>query len=127
MPPTAGDEHYRASTLGLALGDTLDELINEDKIPMALAMKILRKFDAAFAKQLPEAEGKVGLKGHIDYYQNSSEVWTFVLDDAQVWLCDRSQAGRPDMKRKEDLRLARLKIIATKANTADDGTGKKRR
>ncbi|KAJ5159760.1 uncharacterized protein N7482_006764 [Penicillium canariense] len=47
-------ELYRGSSLGLALTDTLDDLINEGRIEPQLAMKILTTFDKVVTEVLAE-------------------------------------------------------------------------
>lgn len=45
-------ELYRRSSIGLALTDTLDDLISDSRIDPQLAMKILGNFDQAITEAL---------------------------------------------------------------------------
>lgn len=45
---------YRYSSLGLALTDTLDDLINDQRIEPQLAMKVLANFDRVVTEVLAE-------------------------------------------------------------------------
>ncbi|KAH0834473.1 hypothetical protein FOPE_03810 [Fonsecaea pedrosoi] len=47
-------ELYRGSSIGEALIDTIDDLINDGRIEPQLAMKILSNFDRAIAETLAE-------------------------------------------------------------------------
>jgi Transcription initiation factor IIA, gamma subunit, helical domain len=45
---------YRASSIGLTLVDTLDDMVNEGRIEPQLAMKVVARFDRAIAEVLGE-------------------------------------------------------------------------
>lgn len=45
---------YRASSIGLTLVDTLDDMVNEGRIEPQLAMKVVARFDRAVAEVLAE-------------------------------------------------------------------------
>ena len=45
---------YRFSSLGLSLTDTLDDLINEQRIEPQLAMKVLANFDRVVTEVLAD-------------------------------------------------------------------------
>ncbi|KAG0225000.1 Transcription initiation factor IIA small chain (TFIIA 13.5 kDa subunit) [Actinomortierella wolfii] len=53
-------EHYRKTSIGLALIDSLDELIQSGHINPQLAMRVLSQ-------------------AHLDTYGSLEDVWTFVL------------------------------------------------
>lgn len=50
--PVMNYELYRRSTLGLALTDSLDELIQNQQLTPQLAMKVLYQFDRTMADTL---------------------------------------------------------------------------
>ncbi|KAG9256446.1 Transcription initiation factor IIA subunit-like protein [Emericellopsis cladophorae] len=82
-------ELYRGSSIGLALTDTLDDLIAhvnpetnqpEPLIPPQLAMKILASFDQAIAEVLQKnVKNRLSFKGSLDTYRFCDEVWTFLI------------------------------------------------
>ncbi|CAH0021916.1 unnamed protein product [Clonostachys rhizophaga] len=101
-------ELYRRSSIGLALTDTLDDLISDERINPQLAMKILSNFDQAITEALQKnvkcrlsfkvgryPPGVVGstwslrgqgltmffsqLQGSLDTYRFCDEVWTFLI------------------------------------------------
>ncbi|ORX41892.1 hypothetical protein BCR36DRAFT_587692 [Piromyces finnis] len=73
-------ELYRRSSVGMALTDTLDEMIQGSLIDPQLAMKILHQFDLSMAEALQKnVRCKAGFKGHLDTYRFCDDVWTFVV------------------------------------------------
>ncbi|KAK9476037.1 transcription initiation factor IIA, gamma subunit, helical domain-containing protein [Lipomyces japonicus] len=76
-------ELYRRSSIGVALTDALDELINESKIQPQLAMKILSTFDRSVTEALSERvkSTRLSFKGHLDTYRFCDDVWTFIIKD----------------------------------------------
>ncbi|KAJ9613341.1 Transcription initiation factor IIA subunit 2 [Cladophialophora chaetospira] len=94
-------ELYRGSSIGDALIDTIDDLINDGRIEPQLAMKILSNFDRAIAETLAEKVKsrltfKVGIteqraalnllipaQGHLETYRFCDDVWTFLVKDVR--------------------------------------------
>ncbi|KAH8596075.1 transcription initiation factor iia small chain [Bisporella sp. PMI_857] len=75
-------ELYRRSSIGMALTDTLDDLISERRIEPQLAMKILVNFDRCITEVLADkVKARLTFKGHLDTYRFCDEVWTFLIKD----------------------------------------------
>lgn len=96
-------------SIGLALADTLDDLISSRRIEPQLAMRIMQNFDVSIASVLGDkvkarmtfkvstwraaiserAVCKGGfthadmryVQGHLDTYRFCDEVWTFIIKD----------------------------------------------
>jgi len=77
-------ELYRLSTIGQALIDTVDDLINDSRIEPQLAHKILYTFDRVIAETLAErVKSRLSFKGHLETYRFCDDVWTFLVKDVQ--------------------------------------------
>ncbi|GJJ73257.1 transcription initiation factor TFIIA small subunit [Entomortierella parvispora] len=73
-------EHYRKSSIGLALIDSLDELIQSGHINPQLAMRVLAQYDMSIAEALSSrVKNRATVKAHLDTYRSLDDVWTFVL------------------------------------------------
>jgi len=84
-------ELYRGTSIGVALADTLDDLISSRRIEPQLAMKIMANFDQVIAQVLGEkVKSRMSFKGHLDTYRFCDEVWTFIIKDIKFKL-DNSQ------------------------------------
>ncbi|KAJ3087530.1 Transcription initiation factor IIA small chain (TFIIA 13.5 kDa subunit) [Quaeritorhiza haematococci] len=109
---------YRRSSVGMALTDTLDELIQKGLIDPQLGMKTMAQFDMSIAKALHQkVKSQIKtLKGHLLVYRFCDEVWTFVIE-------------KPTFKMENEVVSAdKVKIVAcaAKAPPADNGDdGKK--
>ncbi|KAB8297871.1 hypothetical protein EYC80_001665 [Monilinia laxa] len=80
--PQSFYELYRRSSIGMALTDTLDDLISERRIEPQLAMKILANFDRSITEVLADkVKARLTFKGHLDTYRFCDEVWTFLIKD----------------------------------------------
>ncbi|GAB7325874.1 hypothetical protein MBLNU13_g09942t1 [Cladosporium sp. NU13] len=80
-------ELYRSSSIGLALADTLDDLISSRRIEPQLAMRILQNFDQSIATVLGDkVKARMTFKGHLDTYRFCDEVWTFIIKDVKFKL-----------------------------------------
>ncbi|TVY73549.1 Transcription initiation factor IIA subunit [Lachnellula suecica] len=85
-------ELYRRSSIGMALTDTLDDLISERRIEPQLAMKILANFDRSITEVLAEkVKARLTFKGHLDTYRFCDEVWTFLIKDVTFKMENSSQ------------------------------------
>ncbi|EIM19281.1 transcription initiation factor iia small chain, partial [Wallemia mellicola CBS 633.66] len=77
-------ELYRRSRLvlyvGIALTDSLDELITSGHINPELAMKVLTQFDKSMMNALSnQVKNKTQMRGHLHTYRLCDEVWTFIV------------------------------------------------
>ncbi|KXN71539.1 transcription factor TFIIA complex small subunit [Conidiobolus coronatus NRRL 28638] len=74
-------ELYRSSTLGLALTDSLDELIQSGQINPQLAMRVLMQFDKSMTEGLAsQVRARATFKGHLQTYRFCDDVWTFIIE-----------------------------------------------
>ncbi|KAG8898585.1 Transcription initiation factor IIA small chain (TFIIA 13.5 kDa subunit) [Tulasnella sp. 403] len=104
-------EFYRGSSIGMALTDSLDELITDGSITPQLAMKVLMQFDRSLADTLvKQVKTKTNLRGHLHTYRLCDEVWTFIIKDAVF-----------KMEGNENVTSPKVKIIACKNAEASDG------
>ncbi|KAF8699883.1 Transcription initiation factor IIA subunit, partial [Rhizoctonia solani] len=126
-------EFYRGSSIGIALTDSLDELITSGSITPQLAMKVLAQFDKSLADTLVKhVKVKTNLKvsaaavaqtfilkklfhrqGHLSTYRLCDEVWTFIVRGANF-----------KMESNEVVTAQKIKIVACKNGEAQD-PGKK--
>ncbi|MCJ1256918.1 Transcription initiation factor IIA small chain (TFIIA 13.5 kDa subunit) [Lignoscripta atroalba] len=84
-------ELYRASSIGLALIDTIDEFVHAGRIEPQLAMKIIANFDRAITEVLADkVKARLNFKGHLDTYRFCDEVWTFLIKDVSFKLDNQS-------------------------------------
>ncbi|CAG8982541.1 hypothetical protein HYALB_00002323 [Hymenoscyphus albidus] len=85
-------ELYRRSSIGMALTDTLDDLISDRRIEPQLAMKILANFDRSITEALAEkVKARLSFKGHLDTYRFCDEVWTFLIKDVTFKMDNQAQ------------------------------------
>ncbi|KAH8795518.1 transcription initiation factor-like protein IIA gamma chain [Hyaloscypha bicolor E] len=90
-------ELYRRSSIGMALTDTLDDLISERRIEPQLAMKILANFDRSITEVLADkVKARLTFKGHLDTYRFCDEVWTFLIKDVTFKMENSSQTVQAD-------------------------------
>ncbi|KAK2071120.1 hypothetical protein P8C59_005570 [Phyllachora maydis] len=83
-------ELYRSGSLGIALTDTLDDLIGSARIDPQLAMKILAHFDRVMADTLAEkVNSRLTFKGSLDTYRFCDEVWTFLIKNVTFKMDER--------------------------------------
>jgi transcription initiation factor TFIIA small subunit len=89
-------ELYRRSSVGIALTDTLDNLISEQRIDPQLAIRVIRNFDMVISEVLSEkVKSRMSFKGHLDTYRFCDDVWTFIIKDITFKL-DNSQQVHAD-------------------------------
>ncbi|KAI7868446.1 transcription initiation factor IIA, gamma subunit, helical domain-containing protein [Spinellus fusiger] len=75
-------ELYRRSSIGMALTDSLDELIQSGHINPQLAMRVLTTFDKSISESLSQlVRNKANVKGHLHTYRFCDEVWTFIIEN----------------------------------------------
>ncbi|KAI0284694.1 transcription initiation factor IIA gamma subunit [Russula aff. rugulosa BPL654] len=114
-------EFYRGSSIGMALTDSLDELITSGAITPQLAMKVLQQFDKSLADiMVKQVKTKTTLKarhlilfGHLHTYRLCDDVWTFLVKNASF-----------KMESNETITAPKIKIIACKNGDAIEA-GKK--
>ncbi|KAJ2747966.1 Transcription initiation factor IIA subunit 2 [Coemansia sp. BCRC 34301] len=94
-------ELYRSSTLGTALTDSLDELIQAGHITPQLAIQVLEQYDKSISEALSnKVKAKAVVKGNLRTYRFCDEVWTFIIKN-------------PNFKFDHDVTAAdKVKIIA---------------
>ncbi|KAK4527418.1 hypothetical protein GAYE_SCF39G5340 [Galdieria yellowstonensis] len=85
-------QHYRASTAGIALGEALSELKEQNLFTEAEEDVIWRKFDRAMTEALASnvVDTHLTLKGSLHHYRFCDNVWQFFVKDAQVKFDKRS-------------------------------------
>ncbi|EOD44897.1 Transcription initiation factor iia gamma chain [Neofusicoccum parvum] len=89
-------EIYRKTSIGMALMDTLDELIGTRRMEPQLAIKIMQNFDKALADVISEkVKARMSFKGHLDTYRFCDDVWTFIIKDI-TFKMDNSQSLTAD-------------------------------
>ncbi|KAF7193269.1 hypothetical protein AC579_6294 [Pseudocercospora musae] len=92
-------ELYRGTSIGLALADTLDDLISSRRIEPQLAMRIMANFDQHIAQVLGEkVKARMTFKGHLDVYRFCDEVWTFVIKDVKFKMDNALQMDADKVK-----------------------------
>ncbi|KAJ6538390.1 transcription initiation factor IIA gamma subunit, partial [Mycena sp. CBHHK59/15] len=98
-------EFFRAAPIGMALTDSLDELIRSGEISGELARAVLRQFDESLADAIvKQVKAKASVKGHLKTYNLCEDVvWTFILEDAVF-----------RMEGNEIAKSKRVKIVAVK-------------
>ncbi|OAA68838.1 transcription initiation factor iia small chain [Cordyceps fumosorosea ARSEF 2679] len=115
-------------SIGLALTDTLDDLISESRIHPQLAMKILGNFDQAITEALQKnvrsrLQFKVNStgdstpparwwrRGSLDTYRLCDEVWTFLIKNVTFKMDNGSQTVVAD----------KVKIVSCNAKRPGEG------
>ncbi|KAI9319695.1 transcription initiation factor IIA, gamma subunit-domain-containing protein [Dichotomocladium elegans] len=84
MSTTQFNELYRRSSIGMALTDSLDELIQTGQINPQLAMRVLTTFDKSISEALAQlVRNKANVKGHLHTYRFCDDVWTFIIENPQ--------------------------------------------
>ncbi|KAH6767062.1 transcription initiation factor IIA gamma chain / TFIIA-gamma [Perilla frutescens var. hirtella] len=78
-------ELYRRSTIGMCLTETLDQMVSGGVLSPELAIQVLIQFDKSMTDALEsEVKSKVSIKGHLHTYRFCDNVWTFILQNAQL-------------------------------------------
>jgi|Transcript_52404 hypothetical protein len=77
--------HYRASTIGIQLDETLRELLNENVIDTDLVELIKKEFDKAVTIVLKKrVKDKPAMRGKLRHYQNCDSAWMFYVTDPEI-------------------------------------------
>jgi transcription initiation factor TFIIA small subunit len=104
-------ELYRRSSIGLALTDTLDDLISDDRINPQLAIRILMNFDQAMTEGLQKhVKARLSFKGSLDTYRFCDEVWTFMIKNVTFKL---------DGNNNNTVTAEKVKIVSCNAKKPD--------
>ncbi|ORZ25301.1 transcription initiation factor IIA, gamma subunit, helical domain-domain-containing protein [Absidia repens] len=75
-------ELYRRSSIGMALTDSLDELIQSGHLNPQLAMRVLTTFDKSISEGLAQlVRNRAVIKGHLHTYRFCDDVWTFIIEN----------------------------------------------
>jgi transcription initiation factor TFIIA small subunit len=114
---TENYEFYRASSVGDALMEALNDLIIAHQIPADLAIKILHNFDRVVPEVLAtEVQATTIIKGKINHYKQVNEVWKFVLKNAKF--ITRENGHKRD--EVQELRAEKVTVLAcpAKKNTS---------
>ncbi|KAL7082596.1 hypothetical protein ACP275_14G109500 [Erythranthe tilingii] len=78
-------ELYRRSTIGMCLTETLDQMVSGGILTPELAIQVLIQFDKSMTEALEsDVKSKVSIKGHLHTYRFCDNVWTFILQNAQL-------------------------------------------
>ncbi|CDS04103.1 Putative Transcription initiation factor IIAFT subunit 2 [Lichtheimia ramosa] len=104
MSNTQFYELYRRSSIGMALTDSLDELIQSGHIHPQLAMRVLTTFDKSISEALSQlVRNKATIKGHLHTYRFLDDIWTFIVEN-------------PNFKfEQESITADKIKIVACNA------------
>ncbi|KAJ2013770.1 Transcription initiation factor IIA subunit 2 [Coemansia sp. S680] len=105
----ATDGSVEGGTLGAALIDSLNELIQAGHITPQLAMQVLGQYDKSISEALSsKVKAKVTMKGHLKTYNNCDDVWTLnvtnlsfkydhetftITDKVKIVACSNRRAG----------------------------------
>lgn len=120
MSTPAYYELYRRSTVGSALADALDTLINDGRIQPQLAMRILANYDRVISENLKVELGlcksKLTFKGNLHTYRFCDDVWTFIIKDVLIKMTDVSSNDSND----SDIQVDRFKIVACNSRKAGE-------
>ncbi|KAJ2440161.1 Transcription initiation factor IIA subunit 2 [Coemansia sp. RSA 2424] len=87
---------YQSGTLGTALIDSLNELIQAGHITPQLAMQVLEQYDKSISEALSKkVKAKAVMKGSLDIYRNYEDVWTLIVKNTII-KCDHETISIPD-------------------------------
>jgi len=101
---------YRNTTLGNTLQETLDEFIQYQQIPSALALRVLLQFDKVVNNALAnKVRSRITFKADkLNTYRFCDNVWTFLMSEVEFKevqefiVCDKLKVvacdGRESMK-----------------------------
>ena len=77
--------HYRVSTIGIQLEETIQELFKENVIDFSLIDFIRKEFDKAMIIALKKyVKDKPVIKGKLKHYQNCDNVWVFEINNPEI-------------------------------------------
>ena len=109
--------HYRVSTIGIQLDETLQELMKEDIIDFDLIDFIKKEFDKAIIIALKKyVKDKPVIKGKLKHYQNCDNVWVFEVNNPEIRVSSYSLPIQIN---------GALKIVACDSKIISNFSGKK--
>nr|UXY86664.1 transcription initiation factor IIA gamma chain [Cryptomonas paramecium] len=77
--------HYRLSTIGIQLEETLQELLRKKVINFDIIDFVKNEFDKAIINGLKKyVKDKPLIKGELKHYQNCDNVWIFEINNPQI-------------------------------------------
>ena len=89
MENTVNYTHYRESSLGQALSESIDLLVAEGKLTEEQAVVVLLQFDAEINKALAQQPSRfMNLEGDIASYRNADNTWNWQLTHVKFRIAD---------------------------------------
>jgi transcription initiation factor TFIIA small subunit len=89
---TENYEFYRASSVGDALMEALNDLIIAHQISGDLAIKVLHNFDRVIPEVLAtEVKATTMIRGKIKHYKQVDDVWTFAMKNVRFLTRENGQ------------------------------------
>ncbi|EDW43770.1 transcription initiation factor IIA subunit 2-2 [Drosophila sechellia] len=78
-------QHYRATTLGSTLQETLDEMMERGDITQEIVNLVLQKYDKSVTSALKEhgTSNMTFTAGRLHTFRFCDNVWTLILKDAE--------------------------------------------
>ena len=140
--PDVNYSHYRESSLGKALQDSLSDLVDEEKLTPEQAVHALLQYDIQMNRHLKQQpEVSVELVGDVVNYRNADNVWNWKLTNAVVTFFDESKTLKEEVtgeaaskkKRKKQagaqIEVGDLNVIAVDAfpGRVTRGNGRKKK
>ncbi|KAF2145644.1 uncharacterized protein K452DRAFT_284007 [Aplosporella prunicola CBS 121167] len=114
METDLAQHHYRGTSIGLSLIETLDDLIRDQRITPQLSYKVLAAFDKEIVRTLKRRiQKRMTFKAQCRTYGFYDDKWKFELKDVKY----RLDSGKP-------MESARLSISAISSG-ADQGKQRK--
>jgi transcription initiation factor TFIIA small subunit len=114
----ANYQHYRKTTLGVTLQETLDEMIAQGALTKPAASKVLNEFDRSINLALDKRiNKKVQFVGKLSTYRFCDNVWTLVLKDFVVKDSNQNQHNTTALATQIP-RADKVRIVACDGKTA---------
>eukprot|EP00004_Rigifila_ramosa_P005756 TRINITY_DN16428_c0_g1_i1.p2 TRINITY_DN16428_c0_g1~~TRINITY_DN16428_c0_g1_i1.p2 ORF type:complete len:121 (+),score=31.91 TRINITY_DN16428_c0_g1_i1:3-365(+) len=114
--------HYRQSTLGKTLMQSLMEIHSERQIDKAAAFAIMAEFDAAVPEVLAAQGEEIKISGGWDTYNHTGSVFRATVKDA---LFSQFRAPQPNC-RADFVKLYAVETIPADAQAAASRTRKRK-
>ncbi|KAJ7473844.1 transcription initiation factor IIA gamma subunit [Mycena galericulata] len=105
-------EIYPLCNLGIALCDSIDDLVRAGNITEAFGRHVLTEFDRVLADVMAtKVDSKASVKAHLHTYRQCDEVWYFSLRNASF-----------KMDNKQVVTTPKIKVVACKHGDAVEST-----
>jgi len=102
---------YRYGSLGTALNDALDDLVEKDMVPPNLAATVCERFDRVMADGFGEkTKITIRMTGVVRDYNRIDDLYTFNLRDVKYKVTRDGRAGDPPPR--VEIPLGKLKLVA---------------